>query len=152
MIRRPPRSTRTDTLVPYPTLFRLLLAREPLRLRRDQHDGASLHDGAGAPPAEAAPLRLCLVLLGLRRQQGVAVLGRPAGRQPGLALCGDQAGRRADDPVLCPPLPAADHRAAHLPYLRHVVAARHRRLNLHPADIRRADPPPLKSTPSAASP
>src|SRR3546814_4672876 len=28
MIRRPPRSTRTDTLFPYTTLFRSLLARE----------------------------------------------------------------------------------------------------------------------------
>src|SRR3546814_2482289 len=111
MIRRPPRSTRTDTLFPYTTLFRsgrrALLAREPRRLRRDQHDGASLHDGAGAPPAEAAPLRLCLVLLGLRRQQGVAVLDRPAGRPPGLALGSDQAGRQDADPHLRPHLCAA---------------------------------------------
>src|SRR3546814_19254727 len=28
MIRRPPRSTRTDTLFPYPTLFRSTLAQE----------------------------------------------------------------------------------------------------------------------------
>src|SRR3546814_11323845 len=34
MRRRPPRSTRTDTLFPYPTLFRSLLARE-----------ARLHEG-----------------------------------------------------------------------------------------------------------
>src|SRR3546814_16275044 len=31
MIRRPPRSTRTDTLFPYTTLFRSFLALEPLR-------------------------------------------------------------------------------------------------------------------------
>src|SRR3546814_7882968 len=31
MIRRPPRSTRTDTLFPYPTLFRSSLAFQPLR-------------------------------------------------------------------------------------------------------------------------
>src|SRR3546814_7848526 len=30
MIRRPPRSTRTDTLFPYPTLFRSLLPVAPL--------------------------------------------------------------------------------------------------------------------------
>src|SRR3546814_8323077 len=30
MIRRPPRSTRTDTLVPYTTLFRSILVGEPL--------------------------------------------------------------------------------------------------------------------------
>src|SRR3546814_17398818 len=29
MIRRPPRSTRTDTLFPYPTLFRSRLANDP---------------------------------------------------------------------------------------------------------------------------
>src|SRR3546814_16914689 len=37
MIRRPPRSTRTDTLFPYPTLFRSLLifqALKPSRLLR----------------------------------------------------------------------------------------------------------------------
>src|SRR3546814_16201400 len=34
MIRRPPRSTRTDTLFPYTTLFRSLLAR--LHLRDDE--------------------------------------------------------------------------------------------------------------------
>src|SRR3546814_12994531 len=28
MMRRPPRSTRTDTLCPYPTLFRFMLAEE----------------------------------------------------------------------------------------------------------------------------
>src|SRR3546814_1412010 len=31
MSRRPPRSTRTDTLVPYPTLFRSRLLRAPRR-------------------------------------------------------------------------------------------------------------------------
>src|SRR3546814_1737906 len=41
MIRRPPRSTRTDTLCPYTTLFRslgLVVVREPV-----------LEDGRGAP-------------------------------------------------------------------------------------------------------
>src|SRR3546814_9190945 len=32
MIRRPPRSTRTDTLFPYTTLFRSLLSAHPLRI------------------------------------------------------------------------------------------------------------------------
>src|SRR3546814_11504356 len=38
MIRRPPRSTRTDTLFPYPTLFRsrLVIARRPGRLEYDR--------------------------------------------------------------------------------------------------------------------
>src|SRR3546814_8203457 len=33
MIRRPPRSTRTDTLFPYTTLFRSGIARQPALLR-----------------------------------------------------------------------------------------------------------------------
>src|SRR3546814_1419312 len=35
MIRRPPRSTRTDTLFPYTTLFRSALAKEGVSLRDD---------------------------------------------------------------------------------------------------------------------
>src|SRR3546814_3303566 len=34
MIRRPPRSTRTDTLFPYTTLFRAVAMARPLLLRR----------------------------------------------------------------------------------------------------------------------
>src|SRR3546814_3652900 len=37
MIRRPPRSTRTDTLFPYTTLFRSMLPKDP----RSQHDRRS---------------------------------------------------------------------------------------------------------------
>src|SRR3546814_9930492 len=36
MIRRPPRSTRTDTLLPYTTRFRSLLHYHPLNLYRSQ--------------------------------------------------------------------------------------------------------------------
>src|SRR3546814_7731770 len=47
MIRRPPRSTRTDTLIPYTTLFRshppaVFLARVPGRVADDHHP-AGLH-------------------------------------------------------------------------------------------------------------
>src|SRR3546814_16431663 len=47
MIRRPPRSTRTDTLVPYTTLFRSLLAH---RLGGGQRSagGRELHADGGA--------------------------------------------------------------------------------------------------------
>src|SRR3546814_11585410 len=38
MIRRPPRSTRTDTPFPYPTLF-----------RSEDNDGCGQHDGAPVP-------------------------------------------------------------------------------------------------------
>src|SRR3546814_13257029 len=59
MIRRPPRSTRTDTLFPYTTLFRSDLRpyRAPLTRRthlmgecRDRLPG--LQSGEGQPPAE----------------------------------------------------------------------------------------------------
>src|SRR3546814_12694439 len=40
MIRRPPRSTRTDTLFPYTTLFRSLALREGDRIRWTANDKA----------------------------------------------------------------------------------------------------------------
>src|SRR3546814_10311093 len=40
MIRRPPRSTRTDTLFPYTTLFRSAMARAPIAPRHDLWFGA----------------------------------------------------------------------------------------------------------------
>src|SRR3546814_15537194 len=55
MIRRPPRSTRTDTLFPYTTLFRSLAARGGLRRGAlqvgDQGLGAGLAAGAGGNDA-----------------------------------------------------------------------------------------------------
>src|SRR3546814_20363967 len=55
MIRRPPRSTRTDTLFPYTTLFRSLLAK-------------------AGPIAAVAVSTLAVVFLGLEAQ-GVKVVG-----------------------------------------------------------------------------
>src|SRR3546814_3422852 len=49
MIRRPPRSTRTDTLFPYTTLFRSP-ARNSDRRLRDRDDACHLH-----PPGESDP-------------------------------------------------------------------------------------------------
>src|SRR3546814_2891071 len=43
MIRRPPRSTRTDTLFPYTTLFRSAFGRHPAR--RDLVQAAEYHVG-----------------------------------------------------------------------------------------------------------
>src|SRR3546814_932529 len=69
MIRRPPRSTRTDTLFPYTTLFRSHLARQVLRhpapVERSvqQREGAP-HRGV-AQPADPEAL--------LRRQRGQVV-------------------------------------------------------------------------------
>src|SRR3546814_14514403 len=64
MIRRPPRSTRTDTLFPYTTLFRSLRD-VPHALRRDRlrarlHAGLDRHllprvPGAGPPERAGAP-------------------------------------------------------------------------------------------------
>src|SRR3546814_14480639 len=45
MLRRPPRSTRTDTLFPYTTLF---------RSRRTSPDAGLRRFGAGVPPRGAA--------------------------------------------------------------------------------------------------
>src|SRR3546814_5212255 len=44
MIRRPPRSTRTDTLFPYTTLFRSLVDGAFGTGRADPHPGAVRHD------------------------------------------------------------------------------------------------------------
>src|SRR3546814_15050118 len=58
MIRRPPRSTRTDTLFPYPTLFRsadrrVMTARDQARIASDALRAASVRVQAGrASPLE----------------------------------------------------------------------------------------------------
>src|SRR3546814_8229932 len=46
MIRRPPRSTRTDTLLPYTTLF---------RARREDREDADRHDGIAVPARFSEP-------------------------------------------------------------------------------------------------
>src|SRR3546814_7942691 len=51
MIRRPPRSTRTDTLFPYTTLFRSAARWALARLRRRDHDRAvALGHGEAVDP------------------------------------------------------------------------------------------------------
>src|SRR3546814_7135495 len=59
MIRRPPRSTRTDTLFPYPTLFRAALfgARQADRTRAGA--GAAAPRGADRADAAASRRRRC---------------------------------------------------------------------------------------------
>src|SRR3546814_13227037 len=52
MIRRPPRSTRTDTLFPYTTLFR-----SPGRRRGRERDPAGRPGGRGGDPALPLPDR-----------------------------------------------------------------------------------------------
>src|SRR3546814_15822121 len=53
MIRRPPRSTRTDTLFPYTTLFRSAFEHLVPLLRRHDDPVADLVDGAVAADAPA---------------------------------------------------------------------------------------------------
>src|SRR3546814_3787941 len=53
MIRRPPRSTRTDTLFPYTTLFRSLLYRGPCRRRRHREPWAAA-SSSSCPPRPAS--------------------------------------------------------------------------------------------------
>src|SRR3546814_7582751 len=47
MIRRPPRSTRTDTLFPYTTLFRSIEGQDPCRLLVDGGPAESVLDRHG---------------------------------------------------------------------------------------------------------
>src|SRR3546814_2285188 len=77
MIRRPPRSTRTDTLLPYTTLFRSDpgLRRRVGRRSRGARGGVGRSDQAGARGrrdlAETAPdrVRLCRRGAGGRRRR-----------------------------------------------------------------------------------
>src|SRR3546814_11425713 len=63
MIRRPPRSTRTDTLFPYTTLFRSNAADTALEVRvRGVHAG--IDEGHVDPLALADALRECGIDLG----------------------------------------------------------------------------------------
>src|SRR3546814_14327140 len=66
MLRRPPRSTRTDTLFPYTTLFRSFRLTQRDRLPvADEREGASLHLiarflGPGLGKADARDLRVAI--------------------------------------------------------------------------------------------
>src|SRR3546814_6510892 len=73
MIRRPPRSTRTDTLFPYTTLFRArwpgratssISSFEPARKRRQ---GRGSPGGCRSKPAEQASIAAHLMLAGPHR-------------------------------------------------------------------------------------
>src|SRR3546814_16746184 len=59
MIRRPPRSTRTDTLFPYTTLFRsLLLGRTGESIARGLGVAGLQSVSARHPPQQRVPVRL----------------------------------------------------------------------------------------------
>src|SRR3546814_10216846 len=63
MIRRPPRSTRTDTLFPYPTLFRSLVA-----LAAGLGDGIAVAGGLGLAISVDG-------LVGAHRNRGTGAVG-----------------------------------------------------------------------------
>src|SRR3546814_15842480 len=50
MIRRPPRSTRTDTLFPYPTLFRSLVTADAYEGEHYGQAGDEIVDAVSMPP------------------------------------------------------------------------------------------------------
>src|SRR3546814_4491122 len=103
MIRRPPRSTRTDTLFPYTTLFRSILEAVPRR----QSLFPALRRLRLLPPPTALyvrKVRLAGILLGTQQWQGHAVFldryppGPPPGfcRRNSLRGGGGGIGRRRD--------------------------------------------------------
>src|SRR3546814_14172777 len=74
MIRRPPRSTRTDTLFPYTTLFRSRL--RPLQGRGREHPDGH-HERQAA--VDVRHLRSLLLLAGARLRTTAALVESPGG-------------------------------------------------------------------------
>src|SRR3546814_17198598 len=75
MIRRPPRSTRTDTLFPYTTLFRSARTRAHRPLRRDL-GALPLLSRSQAGDAQAARLhRLCARVSARRSERLIPPIG-----------------------------------------------------------------------------
>src|SRR3546814_11081180 len=80
MIRRPPRSTRTDTLFPYTTLFRSAEATHIVSMAHD-HDRQRAWSASRCPSRLAAPLAFTSTGGGLSRPPEVLRTStRPAGR------------------------------------------------------------------------
>src|SRR3546814_15996579 len=52
LIRRPPRSTRTDTTVPYPSLFRSVLKTDDLKGAAADRGGSGIVAGATCEPLD----------------------------------------------------------------------------------------------------
>src|SRR3546814_3578460 len=89
MIRRPPRSTRTDTLFPYTTLFRSLAWGY---FRRGGHDGADVPAIEAARPGTRARRRFAA-----RPGGGPRSPSRPVGRATGPASAGRKDAARSEE-------------------------------------------------------
>src|SRR3546814_16517312 len=59
MIRRPPRSTRTDTLFPYTTLFRSETSRPPTLVSASRNSTVTEGDGAAQTARAAGAVQAC---------------------------------------------------------------------------------------------
>ena len=95
---------------------------------------------ARAPPA--APHGLCIVVLGLWRQQEPAVPSRGPRRSSTVALRRDQEGRRADERKLCQPVSNPADRPPLLHRLRPVGTAGHGDVDL-PEALYAGEPLPV---------
>src|SRR3546814_14505211 len=93
MIRRPPRSTRTDTLCPYTTLFRSHAGQRQARHRYEQRAGHAYDGHDLGPHREPAQEAVHSLLLVRGRAAAVAQIDfrRPSSARdaPGLARHGD---------------------------------------------------------------
>src|SRR3546814_585951 len=81
MIRRPPRSTRTDTLFPYTTLFRSA----PSAGIPSARLWPGIFSGRRGPPADPATLISPLKEAGMTDRRKIALLPRPPYDRPALA-------------------------------------------------------------------
>src|SRR3546814_17932137 len=110
MIRRPPRSTRTDTLFPYTTLFRSLADANDADPER--HCAAPICEAVGASrlhalqPVPARPPPVPIFPFG-QRPDLRSCRAAPAGRPPDVGECRDRP--RAVPP---PPIRRAARRAS----------------------------------------
>src|SRR3546814_10562663 len=96
MIRRPPRSTRTDTLFPYATLFRSNARSGAAHRRAVRGGGESQPRGGvrgalGGLPCRRHRAGAALALRGSRRA-GQGLLRHAAGRRHGRAAAPDEGG------------------------------------------------------------
>src|SRR3546814_17930179 len=96
MIRRPPRSTRTDTLFPYTTLFRSIVAKTPLVFEPGEQEARALLDlptemrnRIALLPIEGEPTAGATVLLAERwgSRPGGPVIPGPDQPKIGRASC-----------------------------------------------------------------